>query len=62
MKAITYTHYEPLEVLQVKELPKPLPRDNEILIQVRAIIAHVWDVRMRKPGAFLPRLQVKEAK
>ena len=47
MKAITYSKYGPPEVLQVSEVEKPVPGDNEILIRVRAAEATKSDCEMR---------------
>ena len=47
MKAITYSKYGPPEVLQLKEVVKPVPKDDEILIRVRAVEATKSDCEMR---------------
>ncbi len=47
MKAITYTNYGPPTVLQLKDVPKPVPKDDEVLIRVRAAEATKADVEMR---------------
>jgi len=48
MKAIAYTRYGSPDVLQLKEVEKPAPKDNEILIRVRAAEATKSDCEMRR--------------
>ena len=46
MKAIVYTKYGSPDVLQVKEVEKPLPNADEVLVKVHAASINSWDLDM----------------
>lgn len=59
MKAMVYEKFGPPEVLQLKEVPKPIPNDNEVLIRVYASAVTIEEPGWRKSpgfnGIFKPR-------
>jgi NADPH:quinone reductase-like Zn-dependent oxidoreductase len=56
VKAIICTNYGPADVLQLKEIENPVPKENEVRIRVCAGTVTAGDVMLRKlhPLAFLP--------
>jgi D-arabinose 1-dehydrogenase-like Zn-dependent alcohol dehydrogenase len=43
LKAIVYNRYGGIEALQIQEVEKPSPKDNEVLVKVHAVSINDWD-------------------
>jgi NADPH:quinone reductase-like Zn-dependent oxidoreductase len=56
MKALVYERYGPPEVLQLKEIEKPVPKDNEVLIRVYATTVTPSDILLRSGKSLLGRI------
>ncbi|HPQ40817.1 MAG TPA: NAD(P)-dependent alcohol dehydrogenase [bacterium] len=56
MKAIVYTKYGTPDVLELKDVEKPVPRDDEVLIEVHAASVNAYDWHLLTADVFLIRL------
>lgn len=66
MKAIVYTKYGTPDVLGIKELDKPIPKDDEVLIKIYAVSINDWDwgllhgdlINRLLNGLFRPKIKI----
>lgn len=56
MRAAVYRSYGPPEVVRIEEVGRPIPREGEVLVRVRAASVAAADWRLRKADPFLARL------
>lgn len=56
MKAIIYNNYGSADVLQLAEVEKPKPKENEVLIKIKATTVNRTDCGFRSPEYFIVRL------
>lgn len=56
MKAVYYTKYGSPDVLQVKEIEKPFPKDNEVLVKIHAASINSWDWDMIRGKPWIVRM------
>jgi NADPH:quinone reductase-like Zn-dependent oxidoreductase len=56
MKAMVYTQYGPPDVLQLKEVEKPTPKEDEVLVKVHAASANPYDWHLMRGAPFIARI------
>ena len=56
MKAVVYTKYGSPAVLQLQEIEKPIPKENEVLVKIYAASVNSWDWDLLKGKPFLVRI------
>jgi len=56
MKAIVYTEYGSPDMLQLKDVEKPVPADDEVLVKVHAVSVNAADLHLLRADPFLIRL------
>jgi len=56
MKAIVYTKYGSPDVLQLKDVEKPTPKDNQVLVKIHAASTNPADWHLMRAEPFLARL------
>ena len=55
MRAIVYSKYGPPEVAKLLEVPKPIPKENEVLVKVYASTVNRTDSGLRSAEYFISR-------
>ncbi len=56
MKAIYRTRYGSADILELREIDKPSPKDNELLVKVHAASVNPWDWHVMRGDPFVVRL------
>src|SRR5580765_3326879 len=58
MKAVVYTDYGPPDVLEIRDIKKPVPTDDQVLIKVRAAAVNPYDWHFIRGTPYLMRMMM----
>ena len=58
MKAVTYYEYGPPDILKIEEVPKPEPKENEVLVSIHAASINFANPAMVRGKPFIIRMMV----
>jgi NADPH:quinone reductase-like Zn-dependent oxidoreductase len=58
MKAVVYCDYGTADVLKVMDIPKPVPKDNQLLVRVRAASVNPYDWHFMRGTPYIMRLGI----
>lgn len=56
MKAFVYEKYGPTDVLQLKDVEKPIPKEHEVLLKIRAASINSWDWDLLRGEPYIVRV------
>ena len=58
MKAVVHDRYGPPEVLRIEEVERPVPKEDEVLVRIRATTVNQTDCHMRRARPFIWRFML----
>ena len=58
MKAVVYTDYGPPDVLEIRDIKKPVPTDDQVLIKVRAAAVNPYDWHFIRGTPYIMRMMI----
>lgn len=58
MKAVVYTDYGPPDVLQIRDIKKPVPNDDQVLVRVRAASVNPYDWHFIRGTPYIMRMMI----